>query len=411
MKKTLSLFEERISIWKQRESLLESQLSEIKNITEQSQQKKINELTQKIKFQGKKIESLESKLADQKDISSGLEARLKQSQDEHRAFHRDIGVEKMDFDYFEGFRSLENALRSLAEKFFMESPLALDEGSSAISDWRVRQTEVIQNCAHSLPSLASATYSHSLSVESTIAARLCQDIFTPLCLASPTSRMSMGASIERADTVEPAQKAILRTLLLKAFGQEEEDARRHIIKTFVSDITEEFLPNSQEQDVEDFRKELRSLLTSATSLWSELQRGPCWITATSRTSVHTESWRPRQYAGGPAKAQSPSHPLVALFPHIISHGAEAPLYAGSALWTENLRHATIAAQQPIKRISLPEDSSNNVESSDGRVVPWAEKSTNGGLGDNSSHGNCVKVNPLDGHHYGKKRVNGKSPSR
>lgn len=31
------------------------------------------------------------------------------------------------FDSFEGFSSLENALRSLAEKFFVESPIALDE--------------------------------------------------------------------------------------------------------------------------------------------------------------------------------------------------------------------------------------------------------------------------------------------
>ncbi|PLB41262.1 uncharacterized protein BDW47DRAFT_115431 [Aspergillus candidus] len=333
------------------ESLLESQPSEIKNNTEQSQQKTINELTQKLKFQGEKNESLESKLADQKVISSG----------------------------FEDFRSLENALRSLAEKFFMESLMALDEEKPLISDWRVRQTEVMQNRAHLLPSLVSATYSYSLSVESMIAARLCQDIFTPLCLASLTSRMSMGALIERADTVEPTQKAILRTLLLNTFGQEEEDTWRHNIKTFVSDITEE--------------------------------RGPCWITATSRTSVHMESWRPRQYSGGPTKAQSPNYPRVALFPYIISHGAEAPLYAGSALWTENLWHTTIRAQQTTKRISPPEDSSDNVECPDGRLVPWAENSTNGGLGDNSSHDNCVKVNPLDGHHYGKKRVNGKSRSR
>lgn len=263
----------------------------------------------------------------------------------------------------------------------------------------------MQNCAHSLPSLVSAAYSHSLEVESLIAARLCKNVFTPLCLASPTSRMTMGESIERADTVEPTQKAILRTLFLKAFGQEEEDARSHNIKTFVSDITEELSPFLREQDVEDFQKELRSLLNSATSLWGRVQRDPSWITATSRTSVHSEHWRSRQYAGGPAKAQSPSYPRVALFPHIIRHGDKVPLYAGSALWIENPRHKTIGAQQTTKRIGLPEDSSNDVEFPDRRVIPLAEKSTNGGLGDNSS-----KVYPLDGHHYGKKRVNGKSPS-
>lgn len=30
-------------------------------------------------------------------------------------------------DSFEGFKSLENDVRSLAERFFMESPMALDE--------------------------------------------------------------------------------------------------------------------------------------------------------------------------------------------------------------------------------------------------------------------------------------------
>lgn len=267
----------------------------------------------------------------------------------------------------------------------------------------------MQNRAHSFPSLESATYSHSLSVESIIAARLCQDIFTPLCLASPTSRMSMGESIERADTIEPTQKAILRTLLLKAFAQEEENARRNNIKTLVTDITKQVSPFLHAQNKEDFQKELRSLLKSAISLWDGLQRGSCWITATSLTSVHPESWRSRQYTGGPAKAQSPSHPCKVLFPHIIKYGDEAPLYAGSVLWTESLWNTNIGTQPTTKCISPPEDSSNNVECPDGQVILWTERSTNGGSGDNHSHGSCVKANSLDGHHYGKKRVHGKSP--
>lgn len=267
----------------------------------------------------------------------------------------------------------------------------------------------MQSRAHSFPSLESATYSHSVLVESMIAARLCQDIFTPLCLASPTSRMSMGESIERTDTIEPTQKAILRTLLLKGFAQEEENAQRNNIKTLVTDITKQAPPFLPAQNKEDFQKELRSLLKTAISLWNGLQRSSCWVTATSQISVHPESWRPRQYTGGPAKAQSPSHPYRVLFPHIIKHGDEAPLYAGSVLWTESLWNTNIGAQRTTKCISLPEDSSNNVECSDGRVILWAERSTNGGSGDNNSHGSCVKANSLDGHHYGKKRVNGKSP--
>lgn len=94
------LFEKRASDWRQRQSQLEAQFSDVKNNTEQSLQKTINELTKKIKAQEKKIESLDCKLAEQKAISSGLEARLKQSQDEHRAFQQDIGVENMDFDWY-----------------------------------------------------------------------------------------------------------------------------------------------------------------------------------------------------------------------------------------------------------------------------------------------------------------------
>ena len=93
-----ALFEKRASIWIQRESQLEAQFLEVKNNTEQSLQRTINELTKKMKAQEKKIESLDGKLAEQKVISSGLEARLRQSQNEHRVFQQDIGVEKMDFD-------------------------------------------------------------------------------------------------------------------------------------------------------------------------------------------------------------------------------------------------------------------------------------------------------------------------
>ena len=151
----------------------------------------------------------------------------------------------------------------------------------------------------------------------------------------------------------------------KAFDQEG-DARRCSIKTFVFDVTGEALQLIQEQLTKNLQVELDALLTSALCLGDGLQRGPCWNTATSRASATSESWRPRQYPGSPTKAQSP---CVALFSHILCYGDEASLYAGSALWTENLWHTIIGTQQRIKCISLLEEMSNIIEHSDRRVVP------------------------------------------
>lgn len=139
--------------------------------------------------------------------------------------------------------------------------------------------------------------------------------------------LSMGQTLERSAKLSKDQKAILRSLVCKAFSSEEESARREMVAVVASDITETLAPNLSALR-ETFHSELCAFLQSASDIWVSLQRSCEWITATVDFRHSPEHWAP---VSGLTESAIPVAPL---FPQIIA-GNDDPLFGGLAVWSND----------------------------------------------------------------------------
>jgi hypothetical protein len=122
------------------------------------------------------------------------------------------------------------------------------------------------------------------------------------------------------------QQAITRSLIFKAFEEDERAVRHSMIPAIASEISgivEHLL-----HDRSAFDKELTSLLNQATDLWLEAQRCAIRIRATMDVRISRVEWR----AAGDSSRQG--NPILAIFPFFISDSQ--PLYHGLAVWSSDL---------------------------------------------------------------------------
>ena len=174
--------------------------------------------------------------------------------------------------------------------------------------------------------------------EAIIAKKLCEKLFQPLSFLDCAARDELDRTLDQLFDKSPRQESILRSLLLTAHMS---DVRvQEIMDTAVDDASSLLAPLLFSQaDSEAFRSGLEALLRDAVELWTQAQKSPERILASTEGrrwnwGFHKEhddavSLTPAQTALIPSSEE----PLLTLFPRVYSLGTATPLHAGFSLWS------------------------------------------------------------------------------
>ncbi|KAF9882710.1 hypothetical protein FE257_005505 [Aspergillus nanangensis] len=346
----VDLFEEKYQKWTQTEQSLQREIEHIKEDNHSGIDEEMKSLTSQVEEKENQLSRVSRDFENERTISSGLRARWKKAQDKLENLMGIVGLRNIDSGCSDQLRDLQQSLKALACKYSAEYSGSQGMDQTGYAQWQRppwAQTPLLPLSAQS-PDRAIREF----AIQALVAERLCKDIFQPICMRSPSGILSMGQSLQRSVALSQEQRAVLRSLLYKAFASEEGIARREIVTMIASDITDSLAPNLSTR--ETFHTELCAFLESANKVWMTLHASSDWVVATTDVGHSPESWSP---ARGSTES---AFPVVSLFPQIIC-GNNKLLLGGLAVWSNDpvFKATDEAATRPVERKpSIPLSPSN-----------------------------------------------------
>ncbi|RDH35091.1 hypothetical protein BDQ94DRAFT_168766 [Aspergillus welwitschiae] len=318
-------FEERVLDWNKEENALKRQIEQLQRKCDENSRSRAEERDEKLNEYKRKLRAMDKDLQREKNKTVGLESQLRDSNEALEDLRGDFPIVPLKPDFFMKFEDLEASLYALTERFFKGPLQSFDQGLRHFSHFFQPMLLSYAN-DHTVPCARMA--------QSFIADRLAKDIFKPMCIASPIGPMDMGDALQRTGS-EPRQKAILRSLLFKAFHAEEERQQKEKIKSVTSDLVLGLKEMLSPDGNNAFKEELTSYLESAADIWTQVKKGSDWVTASSNWHIHPQAWKIIRGESNKAVAvQEPVNPEMVIFPQIYIDGNDSKYYSGS-LWASD----------------------------------------------------------------------------
>ncbi|GAB1207577.1 hypothetical protein APSETT445_006301 [Aspergillus pseudonomiae] len=159
---------------------------------------------------------------------------------------------------------------------------------------------------------------------------LSRNIFQPLRLEAPASRLPMGYALDNCDQITSQEKALLRALLVKVFRSDEQRQVDENIGSVVSEIVHRVEPLLETGCI-GFEEDLRQFLQDAAELWGKVQQTSKWVTTVSDSHLSAEAGGSNNGKGTELRG----HPVLILFPHFIAQEESSPLHMGSMLQADS----------------------------------------------------------------------------
>ncbi|GLA15147.1 hypothetical protein AnigIFM62618_001635 [Aspergillus niger] len=318
-------FEKRVLDWNKQEDALKRQVEQLQRKCDENSRSRAEERDEKLNEYKRKLRAMEKDLQREKNKTVGLESQLQDSKEALEDLRGDFPLVPLKPDFFRKFDDLEASLYALAERFFKGPLHSFDQGLRHFSHF-FQPMLLSYADYHTIPCARMA--------QSFIADRLARDIFKPMCIASPIGPIDMGDALQRTGS-EPRQKAILRSLLFKAFHAEEERQQKEKIKSVTAELVLGLEGMLSPEGNNAFQKELMTYLESAADVWNQVKRGSDWVTASLSWHNNFQAWKKvRGESSNIAVGQvlAPGSPWFVVFPHISIEGNDSMSYPGS-LWS------------------------------------------------------------------------------
>ncbi|KAF5859890.1 hypothetical protein ETB97_002249 [Aspergillus alliaceus] len=134
----------------------------------------------------------------------------------------------------------------------------------------------------------------------------------------------------QCEQITSQEKALLRALLVKVFGSDEQRQVDENIENVVSEVINIVEP-LLETGCTGFEDELRHFLQNAADLWGKVQQSSKWVTTVSDVHLSAKAGRSNKGKG----TDLPGHPVLVLFPHFITPEESSPLHKGSMLQADS----------------------------------------------------------------------------
>ncbi|KNG91134.1 hypothetical protein ANOM_000523 [Aspergillus nomiae NRRL 13137] len=324
--------EERVRGWSEKEKELLNQLQKTKEDTETSLNAKLHELSTNFRNQSEQLRRVRTELEERKTEIMGLQGRLTQSQQEVEELKRATQLEDFGPDLIQNIKELEAALHDMVQKYFYKSfPSDTNEVMNTIQQvlWKGSTTP---NPFSMFPAAAivQSKKLRASCVQSIISSHLSRNIFQPLRLEAPASRLPMGYALDRCDQITSQEKALLRALLVKVFRSDEQRQVDENIGSVVSEIVHRVEPLLETGCI-GFEEDLRQFLQDAAELWGKVQQTSKWVTTVSDSHLSAEVGGSNNGKGTELRG----HPVLILFPHFIAQEESSPLHMGSMLQADS----------------------------------------------------------------------------
>ena len=179
------------------------------------------------------------------------------------------------------------------------------------------------------------------AAESIIARELSEKVFQPLNILEITAKDDLGSTLDRLFNKSPRQESILRSLLLAAYASDGPIQETRIINDVTDSVGNILAPLLFSQTLDkEFKAGFKTLLRDSLALWSQAQKSPDRILATTEGrhwdwGFHEEDedavlLTPEQTA----LISSSEEPRMTLFPRVCSYGISTPLHSGYMLWSD-----------------------------------------------------------------------------
>ncbi|OGM44513.1 hypothetical protein ABOM_006772 [Aspergillus bombycis] len=366
--------EERIRGWSEKEKELLTQLQKTKEDAEASANTKLHDLETNVRNQAEQLRRVRTELEERDTAIMGLQGRLTQSQQEVQELKRATQLEDFGPDLVQNIKELEAALHDIVQRYFYKSfPSDTSQMITTIQQvqWK-GSTTPNPFSMFPIPAIVHSKKLRASCVQSIISSHLSRNIFQPLRLEVPASRLPMGYALDYCDQITSQEKALLRALLVKVF---ESDERRQVdedIESVVSEVVHIVEPLLETGCIA-FEEDLRHFLQDAADLWGKVQQSSKWVTTVSDGHLSAEAGRSNNGKGTELRG----HPVLVLFPHFITPEESLPLHRGSMLqadsesigqapsrWldvertTSNEGSAVILREVPRYNYSVPESAKN-----------------------------------------------------